>query len=51
MRTVSRSSRTALQVLLIIASAAAAVFWIISAMQPLTLTLDTMQAELQGSLV
>jgi hypothetical protein len=48
-RTFTRSSRTVLQVLLIVASAAAAVFWIISAMQPLTLTLDSLQAELHAA--
>jgi hypothetical protein len=39
----------ALQISLIIASAVAAVFWIISAMQPLTLTLDSLQRELQDA--
>jgi hypothetical protein len=46
-RTFTRTSTAVLQVLLIIASLVAAGFWIISAMQPLTLTLDSLQAELQ----
>jgi hypothetical protein len=42
-----RTAKTVVQVLLIIASLMAAAFWITSAMQPLTLTLDSLQAELQ----
>ena len=32
-----------------LASLVAAIFWVISAMQPLTLTLDCLQAELQAA--
>jgi hypothetical protein len=44
-----RTAKTVVQLLLIIASAVAAAFWITSAMQPLTLTLDSLQAELQSA--
>jgi hypothetical protein len=44
-----RTVKTVVQVSLIIASAVAAAFWIKSATQPLTLTLDSLQAELQSA--